>query len=543
MFKSAKSAPLNRIFSKSSWPIWILAAIYIILSTSYSFICDDAFITFRVARNLASGLGPVFNAGERVEGYTSFLWMILMAFVIRLGGAPQIWSRIFSIAFSAGTVLLFFRSINYDPGFSKYLFTIFLVFSAPFIAWSTGGLETAAFAFFVFAAAMLFRDAYERKASKSFLLSSLLFCLAALTRPEGVPIFAVLAAFLVFFASTGKSSFRQVMSFLLPFTILYGAYFLWRYGYYGRFLPNTYYVKSLRASMLRLGISYSWHFLVHSAPWIPLFVVAHRIFRSKKYIFRDIEIAILAILSLYSIYIIFIGGDFMALYRFYMPLLPLTYFLFHRLYWNAGNSTYQTRISPFVLGALAIFISINAYSGLKSKGDNHSYNLDSIGRMETYCDQWSRIGRFIAVNSRPSDTIAVTAVGAIPYYSGLYTIDMLGLEARDLSKYESAQIPGGPGHMISLATKYLLEARPQFIIGHPGIIKKSAGQFSFSDSQSSSDYSRGGYTPAAAQIPGRPGYLWRFWIRNDITDRVSGDIELYQSNPAFKDSAELRIFR
>ena len=31
---------------------------------------DDAFISFRYARNLVDGLGLVFNAGERVEGFT-----------------------------------------------------------------------------------------------------------------------------------------------------------------------------------------------------------------------------------------------------------------------------------------------------------------------------------------------------------------------------------------------------------------------------------------------------------------------------------------
>jgi len=40
---------------------------------------DDAFIFFRYADNLLAGLGPVFNAGERVEGFTSPLWLLLLA--------------------------------------------------------------------------------------------------------------------------------------------------------------------------------------------------------------------------------------------------------------------------------------------------------------------------------------------------------------------------------------------------------------------------------------------------------------------------------
>ena len=46
----------------------------------YTFLTDDAFISFRYARNLSQGHGLVFNPGfERVEGYTNFLWVLLLA--------------------------------------------------------------------------------------------------------------------------------------------------------------------------------------------------------------------------------------------------------------------------------------------------------------------------------------------------------------------------------------------------------------------------------------------------------------------------------
>jgi hypothetical protein len=46
---------------------------------------DDAYITLRYARYFAAGQGPVWNPGERVEGYTDFLWMALIAALHRLG--------------------------------------------------------------------------------------------------------------------------------------------------------------------------------------------------------------------------------------------------------------------------------------------------------------------------------------------------------------------------------------------------------------------------------------------------------------------------
>src|SRR5262245_39346019 len=52
----------------------------------WPYVNDDAYITLRYSRFLASGLGPYFNVGEHVEGYTNFLLMVLMAPLILLFG-------------------------------------------------------------------------------------------------------------------------------------------------------------------------------------------------------------------------------------------------------------------------------------------------------------------------------------------------------------------------------------------------------------------------------------------------------------------------
>lgn len=45
----------------------------------FATVTEDALVTFRYAQNIADGNGPVFNPGERVEGYTNFLWLVLVA--------------------------------------------------------------------------------------------------------------------------------------------------------------------------------------------------------------------------------------------------------------------------------------------------------------------------------------------------------------------------------------------------------------------------------------------------------------------------------
>jgi len=69
-------------------------------------ICDDAFIPFRYANNLAAGLGPVWNRGERVEGYSSPLWLGLLVLGRLAGAGLPSFAGVLGIAFSALCLLL-----------------------------------------------------------------------------------------------------------------------------------------------------------------------------------------------------------------------------------------------------------------------------------------------------------------------------------------------------------------------------------------------------------------------------------------------------
>src|SRR5262245_65923196 len=54
---------------------------------------DDAFISYRYADMLVRGEGLVYNAGERVEGYSNFLWVLIAALAISLGLDPLLVTR------------------------------------------------------------------------------------------------------------------------------------------------------------------------------------------------------------------------------------------------------------------------------------------------------------------------------------------------------------------------------------------------------------------------------------------------------------------
>src|SRR5882762_66691 len=94
-------------------PSWMLesgSALALILGITgavhLAWLCDDAFISFRYADNLVHGLGLVFNAGERVEGYSNFLWTLGIALGMRLGAGPEPWTVAWGVFFFAATIAL-----------------------------------------------------------------------------------------------------------------------------------------------------------------------------------------------------------------------------------------------------------------------------------------------------------------------------------------------------------------------------------------------------------------------------------------------------
>ena len=129
------------------------------------FLTDDAFISFRYARNLLEGHGLVFNPGERVEGYSNFLWVLELAALWGVFGLrPEHTAPWLSVAFTAGTLaaMLWWAarlpSLSPDTplggrlhrGLVGWMALGLVCSSATFAVWTSGGgLETRQLTFFV----------------------------------------------------------------------------------------------------------------------------------------------------------------------------------------------------------------------------------------------------------------------------------------------------------------------------------------------------------------------------------------------------------
>ena len=120
------------------------------------FLTDDAYISFRYARNLIEGHGLVFNPGERVEGYSNLLRVLDLAALWAVFGLRPEHARSVALrALHGGTLGAVWWHAANTPGLERrtltaWTATTLLATSATFAVWTSGGgLETRQFTFLV----------------------------------------------------------------------------------------------------------------------------------------------------------------------------------------------------------------------------------------------------------------------------------------------------------------------------------------------------------------------------------------------------------
>src|SRR5437763_948394 len=73
------------------WLLLGIAAIALVVhSLAYNFVTDDAYISFVFSRNFAEHGELSFNLGYPVEGYTNFLWTVVLGLLMIVGIAPEL---------------------------------------------------------------------------------------------------------------------------------------------------------------------------------------------------------------------------------------------------------------------------------------------------------------------------------------------------------------------------------------------------------------------------------------------------------------------
>ncbi|MFO7564916.1 MAG: hypothetical protein R6X02_19885 [Enhygromyxa sp.] len=313
---------------------------------------DDAYISLRYAENFVAGKGLVWNEGEYVEGYTNFLWVMLVSLFMWLTPleAPLIAVLGSMLAFATNLWVVWRISLKIAPPFHKHGFAFpiavaLLAVQNTFTDFGTTGLETAFASLLVNLGLLaLLHDAPPdagpaergRSGAKTSFGAGLCWILATLTRPDHALFYAIGSAVVLGIwvrptwraRSRGlraiwREGLRPMLTYAAPF-LIWLIYSAWKLDYYGELLPNTYYAKSAYDTYYSQGLIYAATFHLASHLWIVILaVLVLWPWRppSNTPGRRFLAFAVPAILA-YEWYVVRVGGDFMY-GRFYVTLIPL----------------------------------------------------------------------------------------------------------------------------------------------------------------------------------------------------------------------------
>ena len=508
-------------------PLVLGAVLLVWHSLQYNFVTDDAYISFVFSRNFAEHGQLTFNLGDRVEGYTNFLWTFLMGVLMLVGVNPEWSSRVLGALCALVTLWVAFglteRLLGRATAWAG-LPAILLGASAGFACWTSGGLETQLFTMLVTIAI----DGYVEGSNathasvRPWIRMGIALALAAMTRPEGLLIAALigvhrlvvllwalrvaapsstlssvvpnpLAARFVgkrgpqrWLAVIGKPEIATMVALLA----LWAPWFAWRWWYYGWPFPNTYYVKAhgpwVTPSAAKIMWDNGWYYIAVWAKqiqlmWAAPFIIVATISSTRSAGPRRTFVSLSWLIgAVYIVYAASVGGDFMGLHRFIMPVFLLVAVLV-----TLGLHDVVMFVSPLPVrphgerwAAVALVVLVAAgfgYHQLVLTGRSlrwgnfpNDRGIDTPRFLITYTQDRAAIGKAMQPCFAPDDFSIVGGAGAQPYFGRMRAIDVFGLVSERVAHEEPRSNPRA-GHTKWASDALLLQYDPTFVFSCYGI--------------------------------------------------------------------------
>jgi arabinofuranosyltransferase len=387
---------------------------------------DDAYITFRYARNLAEGAGLVYNPGEWVLGTTAPLWAIVLGLGYRLGLTDLPWlAAVLSALCDAASAALLFRMSRRMglPPFAAALVGLAWALNPMSIGFASGGMETSLFVLLALTALSL-----SAASTRAWLAASV--CgIATLVRPEGALLATVVVGWTWF--SNRKQMPGAIIAAAVPMGLM-GATLLLRYG---SPLPNSVAAKQLAyqpawplenalALLVQAGLPGWSTYLLASVPGalgllacavglVTLIVLARRgLFCMQR---NDVTWQPFAgFAALYIIFYVVVGVRGVRLFPWYLvPIEP-----FYLLGAAAGLTSLRARHAAWLAAALVLWQApaIDWRQPLLPLGED-------LAREQLYV----AVGKQLAASMQPGAVVAAPEIGALGYSSNLRVLDTVGL--------------------------------------------------------------------------------------------------------------------
>lgn len=419
------------------WTVLSLLAVCSITSFRHYYngaLIDDAYITFRYARNIATGYGYVYNPEEYIQGTSTPLFTLLLAFVAWLGAdIPTASTIIGAISVTLTVVMVFFALRSLQSSVAGIVGVAFMLTSSAYMSIATDGMETATYIFFIALSFYLFITGYE---NLSFLVAS--FCL--LIRLDGA---AVLLSLTII--SWWRQKAFPYTNLLIP-VLLIGLWFGFSYTYFGSVFPNSLLAKQYHTNhdlisswMLSetMRVSPLYWFLALSGVYLAL----------RKVESKLLPIAIWAGVYLFAYSVAEIEG-----YPWYFTPILLC-IMFAAAYGLGGIVLAISSDKPYhntqlIMGCVLLVIGILPVLRTASR-EPFGYGILEKARYD---------GAVYAANHIPKDaTIVAGGIGMIGWFTNNRIIDALGLVSP-----ETLPIVPKP-HIINALEAVTIEYKPSYV--------------------------------------------------------------------------------
>jgi arabinofuranosyltransferase len=438
--------------------VWVWAAVIAAVALAARLVAgprtvDDAYITFRYARNLAMGLGFVYNPGQHVLGTTTPLYTGLMALAWTLGlhDLPAVALAVNALADAATAALLYWLALRLEAGRIVALgLGLAWAVSPMSVTFAIGGMETSAVILFLagsFAAYVVGRSR----------LSAALMALAVLTRPD-----ALIAAGLLFADMALRSLLAHDGAPLvtrlrrLPWAeaaIFVGILVPWiafAAAYFGSPLPQSVQAK-VRAyqldplsALIRLLQHFSTPFFEHRvlgrfwpAVGLPLYLFLYvaGALRLIRHTARTLPLLLYPL-----VYVAVFSAANVLVFRWYLaPPLPF-YFLGILVGLGAittivAQALGRSRIGAWattVVAAALLLSSLSEYTLHPDHGPNRPAPEMAWFKLELL---YRQAAEGIRPDLKPGDVVAAADIGAVGWFSEAPILDTLGLISPEAVPY------------------------------------------------------------------------------------------------------------
>ena len=459
---------------QSIWPIIIafIAVLARVIPTPRTI--DDAFITFRYARNLVSGIGFVFNAGQHVLGTTTPLYTLLLATlagITRSTNYPWLALSVNALADAATCLFLVALGEKLTGRRIVGLAAALLWAVAPMsVTFAVGGMETSVFILLLVATGYLYVSGQTRRAAVA---GGLLL----LTRPDGLLLVAPIMVDLLV-RRLRQRQFPAVEALLFLGTVL--PWTVFAVVYFGSPIPHSLLAKTLayRVGPLDGLINLLQHygtpffedqFLGRFWPLAGFSVyLAFGMIGGLSILRRDTRAWPIVLFP--GLYFVAYAAARVLIFRWYLAPPQPFYFLLilGGLAKLIGDLTAGTRgralvqrFDPLIvpIGAF-VFLSVCAWTPRPDHGPSEPAPQMAWHQLELY---YAQVGRALAPRITATSVVAAGDVGALGYFSNARILDTVGL----MSPEATAYYPLDPSlYTISYAIppQLILNERPDFVV-------------------------------------------------------------------------------